>query len=89
VGEWGQVHDLLLFFYFFIFIFLFFVLFVCSFVYFVFFFSIKSVQVYRTYNSSLRLIGCTVLLPADLLKAYSMWLPESRHKRLAAMWPPV
>jgi len=27
--------------------------------------------------------------PKYLLKAYSMWLPESRHKRLAAMWPPV
>lgn len=27
--------------------------------------------------------------PADLLKAYSMWLPESRHKILTEIWPPL
>ena len=24
----------------------------------------------------------------DLLKAYSMWLPEDKHKTLASLWPP-
>ena len=27
--------------------------------------------------------------PADLLKAYSMWLPESKHKSLTEIWPPL
>ena len=25
----------------------------------------------------------------DLLKAYSLWLPEENHKTLASLWPPV
>lgn len=34
-------------------------------------------------------IVITTSLPlADLLKALSLWLPESKHKQLAAMWPP-
>ena len=29
-----------------------------------------------------------ISLHIDLLKAYSMWLPEERHKPLAKLWPP-
>lgn len=30
-----------------------------------------------------------ILSSADLLKAFSLWLPQSRHAELAAMWPPL
>jgi ATP-dependent RNA helicase DHX37/DHR1 len=26
--------------------------------------------------------------PKYLLKAFSLWLPQSRHTQLASMWPP-
>ena len=30
-----------------------------------------------------------ICLISDLLKAFSMWLPQSRHDDLAALWPPL
>ena len=28
-----------------------------------------------------------IVVAVDLLKAYSLWLPESRHKEVSSMWP--